>query len=60
MNEHLVKADWLAGDKVSLADIALYAYTHVCEAGGFRLRDYPGVCAWLKRIEKLKGFVPMD
>lgn len=60
MNEHLAKADWLVGDKVSLADIALYPYTHVCEAGGFRLRDYPSVCAWLKRIEKLKGFVPMD
>jgi glutathione S-transferase len=60
MNEHLAKADWLVGDKPSLADIALYPYTHVCEAGGFRLRDYPAVCAWLKRIEKLKGFVPMD
>jgi glutathione S-transferase len=60
MNEHLAKADWLVGDKASLADIALYPYTHVCEAGGFRLRDYPSVCGWLKRIEKLKGFVPMD
>lgn len=60
LNDHLAKADWLVGDKASLADIALYPYTHVCEAGGFRLRDYPAVCAWLKRIEKLKGFVPMD
>ena len=60
MNEHLAKHDWLVGSSVSLADIALYPYTHVCEAGGFRLRDYPGVCAWLKRVEKLKGYVPMD
>jgi glutathione S-transferase len=60
MNDHLAKADWLVGDRPSLADIALYPYTHVCEAGGFRLRDYPAVCAWLKRIETLKGFVAMD
>ncbi len=60
MNDHLSRAEWLVGDAPSLADIALYPYTHVCEAGGFRLRDYPAVCGWLKRIEKLKGFVPMD
>jgi glutathione S-transferase len=60
MNEQLARADWLVGDRVSLADIALYPYTHVCEAGGFRLRDYPAVCGWLKRIEALRGFVPMD
>jgi glutathione S-transferase len=60
MNDHLAKSDWLVGGTPSLADIALYPYTHVCEAGGFRLRDYPAVCAWLKRIEKLRGFVPMD
>jgi glutathione S-transferase len=60
MNEHLASHGWLVGDTVSLADIALYPYTHVCEAGGFRLRDYPAVCAWLKRVEALKGYVPMD
>jgi glutathione S-transferase len=60
MNDHLAKHDWLVGKEASLADIALYPYTHVCEAGGFRLRDYPPLCAWLKRIEKLKGFVGMD
>lgn len=60
MNEQLARADWLVGDRVSLADIALYPYTHVCEAGGFRLRDYPAICAWLKRIQALRGFVPMD
>jgi glutathione S-transferase len=60
MNEHLSSREWLVGNAVSLADIALYPYTHVCEAGGFRLQDYPAICAWLKRVEQLQGYVPMD
>jgi glutathione S-transferase len=60
MDEHLAGHDWLVGDGVSLADIALYAYTHVSEAGGFRLRDYPAIGAWLGRIAALPGYVPMD
>lgn len=60
MNEHLVHNDWLAAGSATLADIALYAYTHVCEAGGFRLRDYPAICAWLRRVEALPGYVAMD
>jgi glutathione S-transferase len=59
MDEHLAGNDWFVGKGPSLADIALYAYTHVCEGGGFRLRDYPGICAWLKRIEALPGYVAM-
>jgi glutathione S-transferase len=59
MNDHLAGQDWLASEAVSLADIALYAYTHVCEAGGFRLRDYPAICAWLARIAALPGYVAM-
>ena len=44
MDEHLAKHDWFAGQKLSLADIALYAYTHVAEDGGvFALADYPAV-----------------
>ncbi|MDE8651805.1 glutathione S-transferase family protein [Novosphingobium album (ex Liu et al. 2023)] len=60
MEEHLAGREWFVGEAVSLADIALYAYTHVCEAGGFRLRDYPGVCAWLRRVEGLPHYVAMD
>ncbi len=60
MDEHLAHHDWLVGQGVTLADIALYAYTHVCEAGGFRLGDYPAVYAWLRRVEALPGFVPMS
>ncbi|WP_091143046.1 glutathione S-transferase family protein [Novosphingobium sp. CF614] len=60
MDEHLTRSDWLVGDSVTLADIALYAYTHVCEAGGFRLRDYPAICGWLDRVAGLSGYVAMD
>ncbi|MBV1690010.1 glutathione S-transferase family protein [Novosphingobium sp. G106] len=60
MDEHLASRDWFAGDRASLADIALYAYTHVGEEGGFRLSDYPAVRAWLDRIAALPRYVPMD
>jgi glutathione S-transferase len=60
MDEHLARHDWLVGNGLSLADIALYAYTHVAEGGGFRLGDYPAVQAWLKRVEAEPAYRPMD
>ena len=60
MDEHLAQRGWFVGESVTLADIALYPYTHVCEAGGFRLRDYPAVCRWLQRVAALPGYVAMD
>lgn len=59
MDEHLADHDWFVGDGPTLADVALYPYTHKAEAGGFPLEDFPGVCGWLERIGKLPGFVPM-
>jgi glutathione S-transferase len=60
MDEHLSRREWFVGEQVSLADIALYAYTHVCEAGGFRLDDHSHIRAWLERVSTLPGFVPME
>ena len=60
MDEHLAGRNWLVGERPSLADIALFAYTHVAEGGGFRLADYPAVQAWLARVAALPGFVPID
>lgn len=60
MDEHLAARDWFAGDRLSLADIALYAYTHVAEGGGFRLGDFPAVQAWLGRIAAAPGYVALD
>ena len=59
MDEHLAGREWFVGNSVTLADIALYAYTHVAEMGGFRLRDRANVCAWLDRVAALPGYVPM-
>ena len=60
MNAHLLDHDWFAGNRVSLADIALYAYTHVAEEGGFDLVGYPAVNAWLARMQGTDNFLPMD
>ena len=59
MDEHLGGRDWFVGNRPSLADVSLYAYTHVAEAGGFRLDDHPNVRAWLARAAALPGYVPM-
>jgi len=59
MDEHLAAREWFVGDAVTLADIALYAYTHVAEAGCFRLRDRRNLCAWLDRIAALPAYVAM-
>jgi glutathione S-transferase len=60
MEQALAGREWFVGQACTLADISLYAYTHVAEAGGFRLEDRTNVCAWLARIAALPGFVPMD
>ena len=59
MNGHLAERAFFLGDEVSLADIALFAYTHVAEEGGFGLGDYPEVEAWLERVKALPAFIPM-
>lgn len=60
MDRHLAKRDWFVGGAVSLADIALFAYTHTAEEGGFGLGDYPSIGAWLDRVRGLPGFIPMQ
>ncbi len=49
--------DWLAGDAMTVADIALYAYTHVAAEGGFSLEEYPALRAWLDRVAAEPGHV---
>jgi glutathione S-transferase len=56
----LAAREFLVGDGPTLADIALYGYTHVAEEGGFELDRYPGIRAWLERIAALPGHVPID
>lgn len=60
METHLERNDFFAGDEMSVADIALYAYTHVAGEGGFDLTRYPMVWDWLKRVARDPGHVSMD
>jgi glutathione S-transferase len=60
MDEHLASRRFFVGDRLSLADIALYAYTHVAEEGGFDLSGFPNVEAWLARVSDEPGHLPMD
>jgi glutathione S-transferase len=60
MNEHLAGHDYFVGGRLSLADVALYAYTHVAEEGGFDLASYPGVSAWLERVAAEPGYIGLD
>lgn len=60
MNDHLKDRDWFVGERATLTDVALFAYTHVAEEGGFDLRDFPAVSAWIDRFSALPGYTPMS
>ncbi len=58
MERHLTKHDFFVDD-YSIADIALFAYTHVSHEGGFPLDDFPKIRAWIERVKAQMGFLPM-
>ncbi len=60
MDNHLATRKWFVGDSVTVADIALYAYTHVAHEGGFELEIFPAIEAWLARVAADPRHVPMD
>jgi glutathione S-transferase len=60
MERHLAANSYFVADRYSVADIALYAYTHVAGEGGFDITRFPRVGAWLARIAAEKGHVPMS
>jgi glutathione S-transferase len=57
MEGHLAERAYLVGDRYSIADIGLYAYTHVAPEGGFSLDDYPAIRAWLDRVAAKPGHI---
>lgn len=59
MERHLEGRSFLVGDRFSIADIALYAYTHVADEGDFDLGRYPAIRAWLARVTSQPGHVPL-
>jgi glutathione S-transferase len=60
MEEQLQRTPFFTGKAMSVADIALYAYTHEADRGGFDLAAYPAISAWLARVEADPGHVPMS
>jgi glutathione S-transferase len=60
LEQHLQDRRYVVGDSFSLADIALYGYTHVAPEGGLELESYPAVRAWLRRVASEPGHVPID
>ena len=60
MEQHLDGRAWFVGSSMTIADIALYAYTHVAAEGGFDLEPFPSIRAWLERVAAEPGHVAMD
>jgi glutathione S-transferase len=60
MEGHLASRTFLVDERYSLADISLYAYTHVADEGEFDLDGYPAIRAWLDRVADQPGHVPID
>jgi glutathione S-transferase len=59
MDDHLAREPFFAAGQYSIADIALYGYTHVADDGGFDLTRFPAIGAWLRRVEAQPGYVRM-
>jgi glutathione S-transferase len=60
MERHLADRDFLVGERYTIADISLYAYTHVAWEGGFDLEPYRAIRAWLDRVAARPGHVTID
>jgi len=59
MEQHLAQREWLVGTGYTIADIALYAYTHVAPEGGFDLGPYPAIRRWLARVAAEPRHIPI-
>jgi glutathione S-transferase len=59
LEQGLTGRRWLVGDGVTLADIALFAYTHVADEAGYRLGDHPAISAWIAEFKRLPWYAPI-
>ena len=59
MESHLAGHDYLAAERYTIADIALYAYTHVAHEGGFDMGGYPAIAAWIERVASQPNHIPI-
>jgi glutathione S-transferase len=55
----LIGRQWLVGDSVTIADIALFAYTHVADEAGYRLAEFPAISAWIAGFKSLPWYSPI-
>ena len=60
MEGHLAHRSFFVAERFTIADIALYAYTHVADEGDFDLTDFPAIRGWLARVSGQPGHVPID
>jgi glutathione S-transferase len=60
MDDHLSGREWFVGDAMNLADICLFAYTHVAGDADFDLKAYPNVLEWVERIKGQPRYLPME
>jgi glutathione S-transferase len=60
MEDQLSRSPFVAGGTISVADLALYAYTHDADQFGYNFSAYPAVSAWLERVRSDKGHVPIE
>ena len=61
MEAHLVAGGpYLVGEALTVADLSLYAYTHVADEGGFDLEPFPALREWIERVASEPGHVPID
>jgi glutathione S-transferase len=60
LERHFGSREWAVGSRMTLADIALYGYTHVADEGGFDLERFPAVRQWLARVASQPGHVSID
>ena len=59
MERHLASREFFVANRYTIADVALYAYTHVCAEGGFDLGAYPAIRAWLTRVSEQPRHIPI-
>jgi glutathione S-transferase len=60
METQLINTPFMAGDKMTIADIALFAYTHIASEGGYDMDRYPNIQDWIKKVRQSPGFCGMD
>jgi glutathione S-transferase len=60
MEKHLSSHTFFVGERYTIADIALFAYTHVADEGGFDLTQFPAIQTWIKRVKSQSGYISIQ